>query len=252
MDKDQTVDRLQRAANLQDAATRAKSFDEMLREFGEDGGDVEEIVDVVEEIVAAESSGRVLARLWSRLAGLPCGDGVRGVAETALQHHDPSQRRWALHFLGRAFPSERQELFRRLRDDTNPFVLYEAGCLVEDFDPDGAVSAWLDAMYRAPAGLADEVLPSVIGQFISDKELEQMSSMAADDELAALVVWQAGKWRQLVYLEGDEPSSGGAGYFIVCPLCKQHVGVRDGHSGQHARHVDCGHEFSIPAAPADS
>jgi hypothetical protein len=103
-------------------------------------------------------------------------------------------------------------------------------------------------MNNAPQGLADEVLPSLIGQYADRDFIEELrrKGQRPYDELSRIALWQANMWNSVDYLDAKEAVGVGPGYFIQCPHCNAELGVRDGHEGERARCHRCGQEFTIP------
>ena len=197
-----------------------------------------------------ERSSKVLALVWGRLAREP-HQVVHAFAEQELAGDDPLHRPYAISYLGRAYPVERKPLFDRVSKESDPSILFEAGFLVADDNPRLAVETWYRAMDHAPMGMADEVLPMLIGQYADDEFVERLRQDARNplEHLARIALGQAEMWHAIDYLDAAKPLRRGRGYVIPCPLCGTTIGIYNGHAGERARCRTCNGEFIIPPAP---
>jgi hypothetical protein len=205
-------------------------------------------IDILIDGIRQETSNKILAVLWDRLAKFPQAR-LRAFAESELTAPDGLRRLWAVQYLGRAFPTETRPLYERMANDPDPFVLHELGNVIVASDRRAALELWDKAMTDAPQGLANEVLPALIGQYADAEFIERLRENAQKpyDELSRMALWQANKWNSVDYLNPKKTVEPGRGYWVPCPHCGNELGIRDGHEGERARCKPCGQEFAIPS-----
>jgi hypothetical protein len=195
-DKSDIGSRFRTAFNLRDEIAREEAILELLELATSGNLDLNLGIDDLIAGLQQEESSSVLSSVWHRLAALGPIDRLHACANSELVSPQESHRRWALVYLAATYPEGRRELYEKMVDDHDPYVLTELGEAILPLDRRTAVEVWLRAMYTAPIGLADETLPPLIAQYADDEaiaELEQHISDNPDDQLTGLVLWQAYK-----------------------------------------------------------
>jgi hypothetical protein len=243
-------DDIESAFRLGDEHARADWLLELIDKLGLAAPEPSPALDALLAGLRNERSSRVLATAWGRLAREP-HPVVRAFADRQVDDADSVHRPYAISYIGRAYPADRRALFNRVSRESDPSILFEAGFLIADEDPRLAVETWYRAMDHAPMGMADEVLPMLIGQYADEAFVEKLRQDAKNplDHLARLALGQAEMWNAIEYLDAREPVRRGRGYVVPCPLCGTTIGIYNGHEGERARCKTCNGEFIIPPPP---
>jgi hypothetical protein len=199
-----------------------------------------------------KSEKELLSFVWARLGTFNQNKRLHEFAESELDSKNPDRRRFALRYLSKVYPSERQRYFKKMSSDSDSAVLYEVGSLILPVDRRAAVETWFRAMGGAPHVLAEEILPMNIGQY-ADKDfvvkIKQYLLQKAEDKPIKMILWFYERWNSIDYIEAKEPVRIGEGYWIECPNCNESHGVREGHAGERGRCRFCGEEFIISNKP---
>jgi hypothetical protein len=231
---------------------REEAVLELLDEVDQGVGNLEEAAPALVQGLGAEASHRVLSSIWGRLARMNESRSLVAFARDELESRDGERRSFGVHYLANVRPQDSEALFQKMSGDPDGSVLFEVGKAILPKDPRAAVETWYKAMDRAGQGLANEVLPSWIGQYADDAFVGVLRGAVQSnprDDLAQLALWHADMWRMLEYLNASGPVASGSGYIFSCPNCKTYLAARDGHSGEEGRCLKCRHEFLIPERP---
>lgn len=242
--------RVEAAFAVADDAARRETLLELLGSIDAGPDTTGPEIDALVEGIRREHSDLVLSAVWGRLAGHP-NPRFRELANQLLASGDSVHRTYAVYYLGQAYPEERRELFERLENDSDPFVLHQLGLMVVEQDPRAAVEVWMRAMYDAPPGLGDETLAYLVGQYANEEVVQGLreATMNPNDGLAQIALWQAEAWNNLEYLDAGGAVEVGPGYGINCPACGRGLGIRAGHEGERGRCGYCETVFTVPAGP---
>ena len=241
--------KIRSAFRLKDEHARNEALLEIL-DFVQAGK--EDIKNGIEELIlglSREKSTLVLSSFWYKLSKLGPQIELKAFAEKELDNPDADHRRQALFYLSEVYKEDRERLFKKMKNDLDPWVLYEAGYTILNINPKLAVNLWLDLQRDAPVVLADEVLPSCIGQYADEEVINRLKAIVSKDPNDYLTLWDlraAETWNSIDYLDSKLPVDVGEGYLIHCPNCHSPLGIRLGHVGERARCRLCKHEFIIP------
>lgn len=242
--------RLKEAFDLQAPASRLEATAELIRQMDLSAGSEAPEIDTLIDGLHRERDSMVLATIWGRLSRFP-NPRLRAFAESELDNPAGEKRKFAVQYLGRAYPAEWQTLYRRMANDRDSFVLHELGQAIVEHDRRAAVELWFKAMDDAPQGLANEILPFLVGKYADAAFIAKLRERAQNpyDDLARIALWQAEQWNSVDYLQSKQVVEPGSGYLIQCPNCGKGIVIRDGHAGERGRCRLCRQDFVIPLRP---
>lgn len=244
--------RFQAAFAIRNEYARRETLLELIAQIRAGAPVTPEAWQVFADATLRETSDLVLVKVWSELAKLEAPDVLIQCARRALASGLAVHRQIAVRFLAKVCPDERRSIHDQMASEQDPFVLCEVAWAILPEDVEAAVRVWIRAMNRAPAGMADEVIPAWIGRYGGAQAIPIIQSALADAPNSVplrMALWWLEQWNRVEYLDNPSHEERGRGYCSKCPGCGKNICLHDGHEGERARCRDCATEFPLPAPP---
>lgn len=242
-------ERLKRLLSESDDEVRRKAL-ENLHEDVMDGEIKVNGEELIVQGLRTEAVAYSRALLWLLAGYTAANDTLRAEALRELENPRSANRGYAISYLLTHYPDEASKLTSQYERDSDPLVLFHVGKSWLSRNPQKAIALWIKAMDSDPPYGLDEALFEWISKYADlgvKAEMERRDREAGGGTQWEVLAGLIGAWNHLEYLDVEGLVSVlGEGYWVECPKCDYHHGVREGHVRENVRCRSCGHIFRLP------